>query len=81
MIEDQRDDDFTENGGGYDRGTGSGIRIGGIGGVGAIILILLGLYFGIDPSFCCNREVLRNLNPYQNRNNGAKHRTLSEMTT
>lgn len=50
-IEDQRDDEFSEDEGGYDRGTGSGIRIGGIGGVGAIILILVGLYFGIDPRF------------------------------
>ncbi len=48
-VEDQRDDDSAE----YEeqQGSSSGIRIGGISGFGAIVIILLGLYFGIDPSF------------------------------
>lgn len=50
-VEDQRDGEFSESEEQYEGGTGSGIRIGGIGGVGAIVLILLGLYFGIDPGF------------------------------
>jgi len=51
-VEDQRDDESTEyqeqNQG---RSGGSGIRIGGISGFGAFVLVLVGLYFGIDPSF------------------------------
>jgi predicted metalloprotease len=51
-VEDQRDDDSAE----YEeqnqgRSGGSGIRIGGISGFGAVVVVLLGLYFGIDPSF------------------------------
>lgn len=32
------------------RGIGGGLPIGGIGGVGVIVVILVGLFFGIDPS-------------------------------
>jgi len=50
-VEDQRDEEFTEYEEQRGSSSGSGIRIGGISGFGAIVLILLGLYFGIDPSF------------------------------
>ncbi len=50
-VEDQRDEEFTEYEERSGSSSGSGIRIGGISGFGAIALILLGLYFGIDPSF------------------------------
>lgn len=50
-VEDQRDDESTEYEEQRGSSSGSGIRIGGISGFGAIVIILLGLYFGIDPSF------------------------------
>lgn len=50
-VEDQRDEEFTEYEEQQGSSSGSGLRIGGISGFGAIVLILLGLYFGVDPSF------------------------------
>ncbi|OQX07910.1 MAG: flagellar biosynthesis protein FlgM, partial [Desulfobacteraceae bacterium IS3] len=50
-VEDQRDDESTEYEEQRGSSSGSGIRIGGVSGFGAIVIILLGLYFGIDPSF------------------------------